>query len=105
MRLSFLGSFYRTEAWIDGHPAGSHEGGYLPFYFDITSLVEPGKIHSIRVRVDNRLDGDSLPPHLFQGHNLGWHPYGGLHRSVWVDSAPRSMFSSCAWREVPPRSM
>ncbi|MEW5872023.1 MAG: glycoside hydrolase family 2 TIM barrel-domain containing protein [Chloroflexota bacterium] len=88
VRLAFLGSFYRSEVWLDGQPLGSRESGYLPFYFDITGLVKPGKTHYLKVRVDNQIDRHSLPQRLFQGHNPGWHPYGGLHRSVLVEICP-----------------
>jgi len=47
IRLAFLGSFYRSEVWLDGQPIGDHEGGYLPFYFDITENVAPGKVHHL----------------------------------------------------------
>ncbi len=86
VRLAFLGSFYITDVWLNGQPIGSHAGGYLPFYFDI-SAAAPGS-HHIKVRVDNRLSLNSLPQRLFRGHNLGWHPYGGLHRSVLVEICP-----------------
>jgi len=86
--LTFLGSFYRSEVWLDNQPIGTHEGGYLPFHFDITENVAPGKVHHLKVSVDNRIDGSSLPPYLFQGHNLGWHPFGGLHRSVRIEICP-----------------
>ena len=88
IRLAFLGSFYRSEVWLDGQPIGNHEGGYLPFYFDITENAAPGKVHHLKVSVDNRIDGSSVPPYLFQGHNLGWHPFGGLHRSVQIEICP-----------------
>ncbi len=88
IRLAFLGSFYRTEVWLDNRLLEEHEGGYLPFYFDLTDFVSSGVTHKLKVRVDNRIDSTSLPPHLFQGHNLGWHPYGGLHRSVFVEICP-----------------
>jgi beta-glucuronidase len=87
-RLAFLGSFYRTTAWLDGRLLGEHCGGYLPFYFDLSSLVTPGQTHHLKVRVDNTVDSTSLPARLFQGHNIGWHPYGGLHRSVLVEICP-----------------
>jgi beta-glucuronidase len=88
IRLGFLGSFYRSEVWLDDTFLGSHEGGYLPFYFDLTKLVLPGKTHRLKVRVDNRIDATSLPPRLFAGHNLGWQPYGGLHREVLIEICP-----------------
>lgn len=88
IRLGFLGCFYHTEVWLDNHHIGSHEGGYLPFYFDITQFITPGNTHHLKVRIDNRLDSTSLPPRLFSGHNLGWQPYGGLHRAVLIEICP-----------------
>lgn len=88
VRLGFMGSFYRTEVYLDEKQVCSHEGGYLPFFVDITEFVEAEKTHRLKVKVDNRLDAHSLPPHLFEGHNVGWHPYGGLHRSVVIEFCP-----------------
>ncbi len=88
VRLGFRGSFYRTEVSLDGQPIGTHEGGYLPFYFDLTDRVIPHQLHRLEVRVDNRVRADTLPQRLFQGHNIGWHPYGGLHRSADIELCP-----------------
>lgn len=85
LRLAFMGSFYRTKVWLDGDLVGSNAGGYLPFYFDITDRVQPNTPHTLKVSVDSRIDSTSLPPHLFQGHNVGWHLFGGLHRELFIE--------------------
>ena len=51
VRLHFGGASYRTEAWINGRFAGSHEGAYTPFHFDITELAQAGRENEIIVRV------------------------------------------------------
>jgi len=48
--LRFGAVDYRAEVFVNGQRAGTHEGGYLPFEFDITSLVRSGK-NEIAVRV------------------------------------------------------
>jgi hypothetical protein len=48
--LRFGAVDYRADVFVNGQKAGSHEGGYLPFEFDITSLVHPGD-NQIAVRV------------------------------------------------------
>ena len=48
--LRFGAVDYRADVFVNGRKAGSHEGGYLPFEFDITSLVHPGE-NQIAVRV------------------------------------------------------
>lgn len=41
---------YRAEVYVNGQKAGMHEGGYLPFEFNVTSLVRAGD-NQIAVRV------------------------------------------------------
>lgn len=48
--LRFGAVDYRAEVFVNGERAGSHEGGYLPFAFDVTSLVKTGE-NRIAVRV------------------------------------------------------
>lgn len=88
IRLAFLGSFYQTDVWLDDQWVGSHAGGYLPFYFDLTPFGKTGAGYRLKVRVDNRLNLQSLPQRLYPGHNVGWQPYGGLHRSVYIEICP-----------------
>jgi len=76
--IVFLGSMYTTDVWVDGNYAGVHRGGYTPFFIDITKFVKPGKKSTIAIRVDNRR-GKTIPA----GH-MGWHPYGGIYREVYL---------------------
>ena len=46
IRLRFESVSYLAEVWLNGVRLGTHEGGHLPFEFDITTLV--------------RLDGNRL---------------------------------------------
>ncbi|MCI2049272.1 MAG: glycoside hydrolase family 2 [Lachnospiraceae bacterium] len=50
MILHFEGSDYSTSLWINGIPAGTHNGGYERFSFDITAFVIDGE-NTITVRV------------------------------------------------------
>lgn len=45
---------WRTTAWIDGTELGTHQGGYLPFQFELTPHVRPGQSHQLVLRVDDR---------------------------------------------------
>lgn len=74
--LQFDGANLVTDAWVNGRPAGRHEGGYAAFRFDITGLAVPGERAVVAVRVDNAVNPD-VPP--LQGD---FTMFGGLHRGV-----------------------
>ena len=44
IRISFGAVNYRAEVWINGYPAGMHEGGYVGFEFDITGFIKAGNM-------------------------------------------------------------
>lgn len=52
---------YLAEVWLNGQPLGSHEGGHLPFVFEITRQVKPRK-NLLSVRVNGSLAPDRVPP-------------------------------------------
>ncbi|HRS06881.1 MAG TPA: glycoside hydrolase family 2 TIM barrel-domain containing protein [Candidatus Ratteibacteria bacterium] len=76
--IAFLGSMYTTDVWVNGKYAGIHRGGYTPFFINVTGLVNPGKKAIIVIRVDNQL-GRTIP-----SKRLGWHPFGGIYREVYL---------------------
>ncbi len=46
-------SDWETTVWLDGKQVGSHQGGYIPFEFELTDLITPGKSQSLVIRVDD----------------------------------------------------
>jgi beta-glucuronidase len=52
---------YIAEAWLNGEFLGVHEGGHLPFQFDVTGRLSEGA-NRLVVRVDGRLAPDRVPP-------------------------------------------
>src|SRR5439155_3154466 len=44
---------WRTTAWLDGRKLGTHDGGYIPFEFELTSHLAPGPKHLLVLRVDD----------------------------------------------------
>jgi hypothetical protein len=48
--LRFSAVDYLAEVYVNGQKVGTHEGGYLPFEFDVTSELRPGE-NQIAVRV------------------------------------------------------
>lgn len=73
---------YQAIVYVNGKKAGSHEGGFTPFQFDVTALLKNGS-NSIVVKVDNRRERDQVPT-----VNTDWWNYGGITRSVMLIAVP-----------------
>src|SRR6186713_2474223 len=41
--LHFGAADYLAEAWLNGVRLGEHEGGYLPFEFEVSAHLRPGQ--------------------------------------------------------------
>jgi len=52
IRIRFEGVDYYTDVWVNGHYLGHHEGGFAPFQFDITNLVNYDMENVIAVKVE-----------------------------------------------------
>lgn len=77
------------DVYIDGKFAGHHEGGYLPFTFDITDLLSDDYIHSIKVHIKDSLDLNY--PYGKQSKNpkgMWYTPVSGIWQSVWIEEVP-----------------
>lgn len=81
--LRFEGANYETTVWVNGQQVGVHSGGFDPFEFDITELLNWDGENALAVRVDNW-------PKLGRVPNSygGWWNYGGIYRSVKLVSVP-----------------
>ena len=90
--LHFDGVIYRCEAWIDGRFVGSHEGGYTPFWFEITPYIHYGDQCELIVRVaalskEKAIDGMLL--HQTPLSKQSWYyAYGGIWGQVFLESLP-----------------
>lgn len=87
-RLCFQGVLLRSQVWLNGAPLGEREGGYTPFYFDVTSALRKDGDNILVVRADNRLTYASLPPRVRPGHNPVWGVYGGIYRETYLEGLP-----------------
>ena len=102
---------YGARVWVNGVFVGAHEGGHLPFAFDVTRLAVPGRPLTIAIRVENelkptRVPAGNLPPGqglfgLFTGNprtTFDFFPYAGLHRAVQLYSVPPAHVEDVAVR-------
>jgi len=70
--LRFGAVDYLAEVYFNGQKVGSHEGGYLPFEFDVTPLVRAGE-NQIAVRV---VDSGAKPNEVVEGIKYSEIPHG-----------------------------
>jgi hypothetical protein len=80
--LGFGAVDYFAEVWLNGVKVGEHEGGYLPFELDVTSVARTG-INTLTVRVDDPLEIFAEIPH---GKQSWYGMLSGIWQSVWVES-------------------
>jgi beta-glucuronidase len=80
--LHFGGANFTTTVYLNGQALGQHRGGYTPFNFEVTDLLEDGD-NDLVVRVDNTLDMSSVPT-----RRTDWWQYGGITRDVSLVSVP-----------------
>ncbi|MBN1259681.1 MAG: beta-galactosidase, partial [Anaerolineae bacterium] len=100
--LRFGSVNYLAEVWLNGTRLGAHEGGHLPFEFDVTAQLHPENNHLV-ARVDGNLAFDRVPPgnvtgdaaDFFESHadnypqaQFDFFPFCGIHRPVLLYTLP-----------------
>jgi len=80
--LYFAGANYITKVWLNGVFIGEHEGGFLPFQFDITNQAKAGE-NDLVVLINNNRRVDYIP-----AMNFDWWNYGGITRDVFLIETP-----------------
>ena len=96
---------YLAEVWLNGHRLGEHQGGHLPFEFDITPhMRKEGNL--LVVRVNGELNEGRVPPGNVPYHpedtcavpsypnaNFGFFPYCGIQQPVLLYARPNGAIS------------
>lgn len=79
---------------VNDKAIGSHEGGYLPFCFDITSALREGKNH-LAVEVRDDLDTELCYGKQRKKRGGMWYtPVSGIWQPVWLEGTSREPFTS-----------
>ena len=92
---------YRTEAWLNGKPLGTHAGAYLPFTLQIRRGLKRRGVNHLVVRVDSRRRSSDFPPAGKTATGLptgGWWNYGGIVREVYLVREQRAAIDSVVVR-------
>ena len=79
-----------AEVFVNGVGVGTHEGGYLPFFFDITEVVRRTGENRLEVKVTDGLS--KVYPYGKQSLAPGgmWYtPVSGIWQTVWLENVPK----------------
>lgn len=80
--LRFGAVNYRADVYLNGKKLGTHVGGFTPFTFEATRLLQRGT-NSLVVKVDNKRSKEGVPT-----LNTDWWNYGGITREVKLVIVP-----------------
>ena len=91
---------YFSTVYLNGVKIGSHEGGHLPFAFEITDQIRWESENLIVISVENELkparvpsgnmDTPLLPVSSYPKTTYDFFPFAGIHRPVTVYSVPET---------------
>ncbi len=92
---------YFATVYVNGHKVGAHEGGHLPFAFDISDAVKWDAENDIAISVENELKPTRVPSGNMPGNTMSlfastpattfdFYPFAGLHRPVVLYSVPQT---------------
>lgn len=79
--LHFGAINYYSKVFLNGKKLGEHTGGFTPFQFEITDLLEDE--NSVVVYVNNNRKPEGVPT-----VNTDWYNYGGITRDVTLIETP-----------------
>jgi beta-galactosidase/beta-glucuronidase len=94
--LHFGAVDWQCEVLVNGKKAGEHKGGYDPFSFDITTLLNKSGSQEIVVKVwDPSDDGPQPRGKQVKNPNSIWYtPVTGIWQTVWLESVPKTFIES-----------
>lgn len=79
--LRFGAVDYRASVAVNGITVGEHEGGYLPFDFEIQDAAPAGAAAIIEVTVT-----EDMAPDVPKGKQSWYGPLAGIWQSVWLEA-------------------
>lgn len=88
--LHFGAVDWDCQVFVNGKQAGSHKGGYDPFSFDVTALLNKTANQEIVVRVWDPSDDGPQPrgKQVNKPHSIWYTPVTGIWQTVWVEQVP-----------------
>jgi beta-galactosidase/beta-glucuronidase len=90
--LHFGAVDWQCDVFINGMKAGTHQGGYDPFSFDITQFLKKASTQQISVRVWDPSDEGPQPrgKQVKQPHSIWYTPVTGIWQTVWIEPVAKT---------------
>ncbi|HOT98688.1 MAG TPA: glycoside hydrolase family 2 TIM barrel-domain containing protein [bacterium] len=84
IKLIFYAVNYVADVWINGEYIGYHEGGYTPFAFDVSAVLNYGTDNTIALRIDNPAWGSrkDIVPFV----KVDWFNYTGVIHDLYLEA-------------------
>jgi beta-galactosidase/beta-glucuronidase len=94
--LHFGAVDWEAEVFINGESVGIHQGGFDPFFFEISDALVSGKVQVLSVRVWDPTDEGPQPrgKQVNDPRGIWYTPVTGIWQTVWLESVPDQYISS-----------
>jgi beta-galactosidase/beta-glucuronidase len=94
--LHFGAVDWLSDIYVNGTKAGSHQGGYDPFYFDITDLLNSKEQQLLELRVTDPADKGPQPrgKQVSKPSGIWYTSVTGIWQTVWLEAVPVTYVSS-----------
>ena len=93
--LHFQAVDYACAVFVNGQLAGTHAGGYIPFAFDITSLLAAGGNElAVCVADPSEFGGRLRGKQRFDRGDIWYTAQSGIWQTVWTEAVPATYVES-----------
>jgi beta-galactosidase/beta-glucuronidase len=94
--LHFGAVDWLCDVYVNGKKAGTHKGGYDPFTFDVTALLNKSKQQEITIRVWDPTDQGYQPrgKQVKDPNGIWYTPVSGIWQTVWAEAVPKTYITS-----------
>ena len=92
--LHFQAVDWEATVWVNGKEVGMHQGGYLPFWFDITSYLVDGQ-NELVVAVWDPTDAhwQQHGKQVRKPNSIWYSAVSGIWQTVWLEPVPEAFIA------------
>ncbi|MCU0487008.1 MAG: hypothetical protein MUC85_12965 [Anaerolineales bacterium] len=84
-------SDWQTSAWLNGNWLGMHQGGYLPFQFELTRYLQAGENELILAVWDpTDTHWQARGKQVLQPKSIWYTAVSGIWQTVWLEAVPET---------------